>query len=145
MSSVAEEFNGRLEAFVEKYGLSHASDLLDKLTNRGTKRNSKKKNLLMHNFLQLEALETFDITNEDYEANRLKLAKEARWAVIHLFRNFSQLSFKKIGTIMGITYRAARYANDKCDQLIEVGKFEQSFNESYLELEEKLVAFIAKI
>ena len=32
MSSVAEEFNERLEAFVEKYGLSHASELLKKLT-----------------------------------------------------------------------------------------------------------------
>ena len=32
MSTVAEEFNERLEAFVEKYGLTHASELLKKLT-----------------------------------------------------------------------------------------------------------------
>lgn len=145
MSSVAEEFNERLEAFVEKYGLSHASDLIERLTNKSSQNTTNTKNGLMCNFLHLEALETFDISNEQYQENRLKLAKEARWAVIHLFRNFSQLSFKKIGEIMEITYRAARYAHEKCDELIEVGKFEQAFNDRYLELEEKLVAFIAKI
>jgi len=145
MSTIADEFNERLEAFVQKYGLSHASNLLEKLTNRSTKINSKKKNQLMFNFLQLEALETFGISNEEYQKNQKKLAKEARWVVIHQFRNFSQLSFKKIGEIMEITNRASRYAFEKCDGLIEVGKFEQAFNDRYQELEEKLVAFIAKI
>jgi len=145
MSSIADEFNERLEAFVQKYGLSHASHLLEKLTNRSARHHSKKKNQLMFNFLQLEALETFEISNEEYQDNQKKLAKEARWAVIHQFRNFSQLSYKKIGEITKITHRATRYAHEKCEELIEVGKFEQAFNEKYLELEEKLVAFIAKI
>lgn len=145
MSSIAEEFNERLEAFVEKYGLSHASDLLERLTSKDSLQSSIKKNQLMCNFLHLEALETYEITNEQYKENKTKMAREARWAVIHLFRNFTQLSFKKIGEIMKITYRAARYAHEKCEELIDVGKFEQAFNDRYDELEEKLVAFIAKI
>ena len=145
MSSIAEEFNERLEAFVEKYGLSHASDLLERLTGNGSRQSSLKRNQLMGNFLQLEALETFEITNEQYKENKAKMAREARWAVIHLYRNFTQFSFNKIGQVMGITHRAARYAHEKCEALIEVGKFEQAFNNRYDELEEKLVAFIAKI
>ncbi len=145
MSTVAEEFNERLEAFVEKYGLTHASELLKKLTVASTKNNTITKHRMMSNFLQLEALQTFDISMDEYKSNQSKLAKEARWAVIHLFRNFTQLSFKKIGSLMSITQRAARYAHEKCEELIEVGKFEQSFNDRHIELEEKTVAFIARI
>jgi len=145
MSSIAEQFNERLEAFVEKYGLSHASELLKKLTIEPSKNNTLTKHRLMSNFLQLEALQTFDISMEEYKSNQSKLAKEARWAVIHLFRNFTQLSFKKIGTLMSITQRAVRYGHEKCEELIDVRKFEQSFNDRHIELEEKIVAFIAKI
>jgi chromosomal replication initiation ATPase DnaA len=145
MSTILEEFNERLEAFVQKYGLSHASLILERISNKKDQKNTFKKNRLMGNFLQLEALETFEITNEQFEENKAKLAREARWAVIHLYRNFTQFSFNKIGKVMGITHRATRYAHEKCEALIEVGKFEQAFNDRYLELEEKLVAFIAKI
>tara|TARA_R110000868_G_scaffold158065_2_gene385990 strand:- start:481 stop:918 length:438 start_codon:yes stop_codon:yes gene_type:complete len=145
MSSIAEEFNERLEAFVEKYGLSHASELLKKLTAEPSKNNTITKHRMMSNFLQLEALQTFDISMDEYKTNQSKLSKEARWAVIHLFRNFTQLSFRKIGTLMNITQRAARYAHEKCEELNEVGKFEQAFNDRHIELEEKVVAFIARI
>ena len=47
--------------------------------------------------------------------------------------------------MLQIKERAAKYAVEKCNELIEVGKFERVFNERYMELEEKLVAFIAKV
>jgi hypothetical protein len=145
MITIAANFNERLEAFVEKYGLSHATVLLQRLTNENVRNSTNSRNRLMSNFLILEALDTFDIDMDQYEDNKLKLAKEARWAVIHLYKNFSQLSFNKIGKILEITPRAARYAHEKCNELIEVGKFEKTFNDRYVELEEKLVAFIARI
>lgn len=145
MSSVTEEFNERLEAFVQKYGLKNASGLLEVLTLQKMPKNMAARNRLMSDFLQLEVLKTFEITLEEYRENRIKSAKEARWAVVHLLRAFTHLSHRRVGNLLLLSYRAARYAHDKCLELIEVGKFEKDFNARYTELEEKLVAFIAKI
>lgn len=143
--SIAEEFNERLEAFVQKYGLKNASGLLEVLTEQKMPKNRAAHNRMMSDFLQLEVLKTFEITLDQYRENRIKAAKEARWAVVHLLRSFTHLSHRRVGQLLLLSYRAARYAHDKCIELIEVGKFEKDFNARYAELEEKLVAFIAKI
>ena len=74
MSSITEEFNERLEAFVQKYGLKNASGLLEVLTRQKMPKNMAARNRLMSDFLQLEVLKTFEITLEEYRENRIKSA-----------------------------------------------------------------------
>lgn len=146
MNTVADDFNERLEAFVNRYGLSKATDLLDMLMEEApTGIPSAQKVKLFYEFLQLEALNTFDIENNEFEEARLPLAKEARWSIIHLMKVYTQSSYQRIGKFINMKPRAVRYARQKCDELLEVPKFEKAFNERYMELEEKLVAFMAKI
>lgn len=143
---ITDEFNERLEAFVDKYGLSKASDLLELITNEPpVQEDVAKRNELLMKFLQLETMTTFEINIDEFREGKLKLAKEAKWALVHLMRTYTRASNRKIGEMLTITERAAKYAAQKCNELIEVGKFERVFNERYMELEEKLVAFIAKV
>lgn len=146
MSTISDDFNERLEAFINRYGLAKAGDLLEMLTyDAPSGIPSSHKVKFYYNFLQLEALCTFDVTNEEFFKARLPLAKEARWTLIHLMKAYTQCSYDRIGRFLKMKPRAVRYARIKCDELLEVPKFEKAFNERYRELEEKLVAFIAKI
>ncbi len=145
MSTIAEEFNERLEAFVEKYGLKNATELLATLTSNTKPLYLTGRYKIMSEFLHLETLKTFDLSMDEYNQNRSKSAREARWALVHVLRSFTRLSHRRVGQLLSLSYRASRYAYEKCEELISVGKFEKDFNARYQELEEKLVAFIAKL
>ncbi len=146
MSNVMDEFNERLEAFIDKYGIARATNLLDLFTKeRADKEAVAKRNELLLKFLQLETLSTFEVDSEEFKEAKTKLSKEARWALVHLMKTYTRASYTEISEKLKIKPRAAKYAVEKCNEMIEVGKFERVFNERYMELEEKLVAFIAKV
>lgn len=100
---------------------------------------------LVVDYLVLQAMKIFDIRPDDFYTGQSPDDKEARMACIHLLKQTTRYTYKRIGTYFNTNERSMLYFKQKCDEQLEIPQYYPEFTKRYEALEQQLIAFISKM
>ena len=146
MGNLKNDFDRNLDDFISRFGIEGAAMIL-KTFIRYTKlkcNNSKSKELIAE-YVVLQAQEIFAVSKQQLEKGNCRWEVEARWAAVHLIKFYVGCSYTQLTNYFKRSPRALKYANRRCEALLETPRFQKDFNEKYRSMEQKLIAFIAKL
>lgn len=146
MSNLKSDFDSQLNEFLGRFGLKRGEFILRTLLNKPKASiGENKKRKLITRYTIAEASENFGLASEEIMKGTGRRASEARWAVVNILKLYTNTTYAELQDFLGFNKRALAYANRKCNEMLEVPRFEKEFNRKYRAIEIKLVAFLTKI
>lgn len=146
MGNLKNDFDKNLDQFINRFGIEGAGLILKNFTKHTElKCNSSKSKEVIADYVVLQALEIFAITKDQLENGNCRWEVEARWAAVHLIKFYVGCSYTQLTNYFKRSPRALKYANRRCEALLETPRFQKDFNQKYRSMEQKLIAFIAKL
>ncbi len=133
-----------VDLLIQRFGMQKTLSIVQVLHSAGTHPVTKKtySDLIMQ-FVISESERLFEVEQEPVEEN--KAYADARMAAYHLIKKYTNKSYAQIGKAYGQSKRAVIYHYNSCKEVLELPRMYRDFIETYTNLEENTLQFIAKL
>ncbi len=140
-----EELQKGIDRLISKFGISKTVQLITQLSGTTTIQCKKQKTTLLITFIISESQKIFDWQHHGVKICDDKEYKEGRMACYHVFKMYTDLSYRQMGKHFDQEKRGVLYHVTKCEELLSIPKYHKLFVKKYRLLEENTIHFMATI
>ena len=141
-----EDLQHSVDTLIGKFGLKKTIEVLESLSeNTQLKPKESDKIKLLFVYIVSKSIIVFDLKEEDYYTNTIQEYREARMSCYYLLREYTGISYRKIGEDFKQTKRAILYNYQKCEDMLSIPTYYKEFADRFKTLEDHLINFIAKL
>ncbi len=140
------ELQKGIDLLISKFGISKSVRIIKQLSGDTTfQENKHQKVELLTTFIISESQQIFGWKDPAAKICNDRDYKEGRMACYHVFKMYTDLSYRQMGTHFKQGKRGALYHATKCEELLSIPNYHKSFVKKYRLLEENTIRFIATI
>lgn len=140
-----EELQNGIDRLISKFGITKTVQLIAQLSGTTTIPSQKQKTALLITFVISESQKIFDWQDRGVKICDDNEYKEGRMACYHIFKKYTDLSYRQMGKHFDQGKRGVLYHVTKCEELLSIPNYHKLFVKKYRLLEEHTLHFIATI
>lgn len=96
-------------------------------------------------FIISRSIAIFDLKESEFLISEIPEYRQARMACYHLIKEYTDISYARIGEMFGRDKRSIMYFNNKAKELLSVPQFYKAFAEKHKLLDQSTLEFIGKL
>ncbi len=139
------ELQKGIDLLISKFGIDKTVGMITQLSgNASFEKDTKQKSALLITFMISESKTIFD-WKERTRICEDKQYKEGRMACYHIFKTYTDMSYRQMGKHFDQGKRGVLYHVTKCEELLSIPNYHKLFVTKYRRLEENTIHFISTI
>ncbi len=96
-------------------------------------------------FIISQSIAIFNLQEDEFLTSEILEYRQARMACYHLIKQYTDISYAKIGEMFGRKKRSIMYFHNKAKELLSVPQFYRGFSEKHQLLDKATLEFIGKL